>query len=61
VHFFLYATIGMVTCMGIGWLASLVIPARDKDIHGLTVYTMREKARSPEERRPAEGVLVAER
>jgi SSS family solute:Na+ symporter len=40
IHFFLYAGIGIITCVVVGWLASLVLPAAMKPIDGLTVYTM---------------------
>ena len=39
VHFFLYAAIGVVSCFVLGYLASLVIPARPRDLKGLTIYT----------------------
>ena len=40
VHFFLYGGIGMFSCLGVGWLASWVLP-QHKDIEGLTVYGRR--------------------
>jgi SSS family transporter len=39
-HFFLYAGIGVITCVAVGWLASLVLPSEAKSIEGLTVYSM---------------------
>lgn len=35
-HFFLYAATGFLSCFAAGWLASLVLPNRGKDISGLT-------------------------
>jgi solute:Na+ symporter, SSS family len=61
VHFFLYAAIGIVCCVSIGWLASLIIPTRGKDIHGLTIYTMGAGSRPSGAIRPARELLVAER
>ena len=39
VHFFLYAIVGVLTCLVVGFFASLFLPARDKDLVGLTIYT----------------------
>jgi len=39
-HFFLYVVVGIVTCVVVGYLTSLVIPAKKKDLTGLTVYTL---------------------
>lgn len=41
-HGFIYATIGIVSCMLIGYVASLLTPWANHDIEGLTVYTMRK-------------------
>jgi solute:Na+ symporter, SSS family len=41
-HFFTYGAIGFLTCCGIGWAASLLIPSPRKDLAGLTVYTRLE-------------------
>ena len=41
VSFFLYGGIGIVACFVVGYLASLVLPARRKPLAGLTVYTSR--------------------
>jgi Na+/proline symporter len=38
-HFFTYGAIGVLTCYGIGWVASLLIPTRTQDLTGLTVFT----------------------
>ncbi len=40
VHFFLYAAVGVISCFGVGYLASFVFPARDKSLDGLTIYTL---------------------
>ena len=42
VHFFLYAAIGIVTCAGVTWLVSYLVPSR-KDIDGLTIHTLPPK------------------
>jgi SSS family transporter len=39
VHFLLYAAIGILTCVSVGYVASLVLPSSPKDLRGLTVYT----------------------
>lgn len=41
--FFLYYAIGMTTCIVVGYLASLLIPHKHKNINGLTIYTVKEK------------------
>lgn len=40
-HFFTFGAIGMLTCMAVGWFASVLIPAAPKDLNGLTIYTLR--------------------
>jgi len=40
VHFFLYAGIGIASCFAVGYLASLIIPARKRDLAGLTIFTL---------------------
>ena len=39
VSFFLYAAIGLLTCFGAGYLASVLLPDRPKGLKGLTVFT----------------------
>ena len=39
VHFFLYAAVGMGTAVGVGYLASLALGPRPRDLAGLTVHT----------------------
>ena len=46
VHFFLYAAVGIVSCVVIGYVASLIIPAKRRDLRGLTVYTINDKERA---------------
>lgn len=41
-HFFLYAGSGMITCIAVGWLASLVFPAR-KDTASLTLGMLKNR------------------
>ncbi len=38
IHFFLYAAVGIFTCVGMGYVASLIIPGVQKNLKGLTVY-----------------------
>ncbi len=40
---YLFATIGILTCLVVGYLASLLLPSDDQDINGLTIYTMRNQ------------------
>jgi len=35
-HFYLYAVVGISTCVVVGYLASLALPASDRDLTGLT-------------------------
>jgi Na+/proline symporter len=42
-HFFLYALIGVTTCVVIGWLASCLFPQRQRSIAGLTMYDRRSE------------------
>lgn len=39
-HFFLYAGIGIVTCFGVGYIASLLLPFDTPHLRGLTIYTL---------------------
>jgi SSS family transporter len=41
VHFFLYAGVGIVSCVVIGWLASRLFPDPRRNLDGLTIYTMK--------------------
>ncbi len=38
VHFFLYGAIGICTCIATGYLASLLLPAAPRPLHGLTIH-----------------------
>jgi len=49
-HFFLYAVVGVTACVAIGWIASLVLPKREKDLSGLTWHTLTQ---SPKQTRNA--------
>ncbi len=40
VHGVLFAATGMISCFVIGYLASLVIPGKNKNLHGLTLFTL---------------------
>ena len=50
IHFFLYAGIGIVTCVAGGYVASLILPSRVKPLDGLTIFTM--SPRRPEAQEP---------
>jgi len=41
IHFFLYAGIGIAVCFVVGYIASLLIPAKPKDTQGLTIHTIK--------------------
>ncbi|HUU91367.1 MAG TPA: sodium/solute symporter [Phycisphaerae bacterium] len=43
VYLLLYSFTGVVTCVVVGYLASLIIPARPKPLAGLTLYTLQRK------------------
>jgi SSS family solute:Na+ symporter len=45
VHFFLYAAIGILTCVAVGYISSLLIPAPAQELTGLTLFT--RKGRTP--------------
>jgi SSS family transporter len=38
-HFFLYAPIGLVSCVAAGYVASLVLPGARRNLSGLTIHT----------------------
>lgn len=38
---YLFATIGILTCLLVGYLASLILPSPHRDLTGLTLHTMR--------------------
>jgi SSS family solute:Na+ symporter len=40
---YLFATIGILTCLLVGYLASLLLPAEEQDLAGLTLYTMQDR------------------
>jgi SSS family transporter len=44
VHFFLYGGIGIGVCVAVGYLASAVLPARQKNLDGLTFYSLSPSA-----------------
>ena len=39
-HYMLHAGVGLVVCVGVGYVVSLLAPSRGEDAEGLTVYTM---------------------
>ena len=42
VNGYLYTISGMLTCVGVGLLLSLVTGPQEKDLRGLTIYTLAE-------------------
>ena len=49
VHFFLYAAVGIGVTVVVGYVASLVVPGGRKDLHGLTIHSIRDIPESSEE------------
>jgi SSS family transporter len=45
IHFFLYAALGITTCLVVGYLVSLLLPAASSNLNGLTIYTSGERAK----------------
>jgi Na+/proline symporter len=43
VHPYFYSVVAVVSCIAVGYLASLFFPAPTQSLHGLTVYTPRQK------------------
>jgi len=43
VHGVMFAATGLISCFVIGYLASLILPAKDKDLSGLTLYSITKK------------------
>lgn len=46
-HFLLYAAVGFISCVVLGWLASLCLPAPRKSLSGLTIYDQTASNQSP--------------
>jgi SSS family transporter len=44
IHFLAYPIVGVVACYVVGYVSSLIIPSKQKDITGLTVYTLQKKS-----------------
>ncbi|WP_237228798.1 sodium:solute symporter [Rubinisphaera sp. JC750] len=40
VHFFLYGAIGIGSCLLLSWMASCLLPKPEKDLQGLTIYSL---------------------
>ncbi len=38
-HFLLYAMVGIVTCFAVGYAASLLLPTRNRNLDGLTIFS----------------------
>lgn len=43
IHFFLYGAIGIITCVVVGYFASLIIPAGALSLEGLTIFTIHKR------------------
>jgi Na+/proline symporter len=54
VHFFLYAAIGMGTCVLVGYIVSLAFAVNARALDGLTIHTRRPHATAPAT--PAKGL-----
>ncbi len=42
-HFFLYGAVGVISAMVVGYLVSMIIPEKPKNLKGLTIYTMEKR------------------
>ena len=42
-HFFLYTIVGISTCFVVGYIVSLLFGGKQKQINGLTIYTLNKK------------------
>jgi hypothetical protein len=42
VHGILFAATGMISCFVMGYIASLIMPAKVKDLSGLTLYSIKK-------------------
>lgn len=42
-HVFLYAAIGILTCVIVGYIASLLLPSKPRSLDGLTLYTLEKR------------------
>jgi len=47
VHGLLYAAVGITSCVLVGYVASLLIPARRPDLAGLTIFTLSDGEPEP--------------
>jgi SSS family transporter len=43
-HFLAYPAVGVVACYVVGYLVSIIVPVKTKDITGLTVYTLKKSS-----------------
>ena len=43
IHFFLYASIGILTCFAVGYIISHLLPNPGSQLNGLTIYTLRDR------------------
>ena len=51
---YLYCTIGIVSCVVVGYLASLMFPGSKKDLAGLTLFTMQStQSAAPKSQQPS--------
>jgi len=60
VHFYLYSAVGVVSCVVVGYLLSLVLPGRPR-AEGLTIYTLPRRTADPAGQASAAGPIEAGR
>ena len=56
IHFFLYGAIGILVCVVVGYIASTILPGKQKDLEGLTFYSLyrtRRNAQAPTKKKRA--------
>ncbi|MFQ6130522.1 MAG: sodium/solute symporter [Armatimonadota bacterium] len=46
IHFFLYAAVGIFTCVAVGYVVSMVLPGDGRSLEGLTIFTMQRRSDS---------------
>ena len=43
-NIFLYGVVGLAAMLVVGYIVSIIIPAKKKNLDGLTIYTMKKKS-----------------
>jgi Na+/proline symporter len=46
-HFFLYSAIGVLSCFAVGYVVSAVLPIGQRDLKGLTIFTLSTRPSEP--------------